>query len=137
VRGQRHCARWWKARSGCPPLATSTRRRWRELRACYHTHFRTLLRIGLSARQTYPSTLLAASDAATIWKVTNMDPLIRGLFEDFKRTEELLAMPDGDAFELFASSLALSEELLAQAELSSLLLDPGTPGIDLLAIEIN
>lgn len=66
-----------------------------------------------------------------------MNPLIRGLFDSFRKAQELTAMREDDAFELFAASLALPDDTLAQTELSNLLLDPGTPGLDLLVLEIN
>lgn len=66
-----------------------------------------------------------------------MDPLIRGLFKEFRETQELTSMSEPDAFELFASSLLIPNDLLDQSELSDLLLDQGTIGIDVALLEVN
>jgi len=41
-----------------------------------------------------------------------MNPLVQGLFNKFRETEELLKLSDADAFELFATSLILPDDLL-------------------------
>lgn len=66
-----------------------------------------------------------------------MNPLIRGLFNTFKESHELEGMAESDAFELFAASLTLSDDALSQTELSNFLLDEGTPGLDVVVIEVN
>src|ERR1039458_1434748 len=66
-----------------------------------------------------------------------MNPLIQGLFNKFKESEELQGIGDDDAFELFSASLFLPDNLLAQAEKTDFLLDSGTIGIDVVALEIN
>ncbi|GAA4510822.1 AIPR family protein [Actinoallomurus oryzae] len=66
-----------------------------------------------------------------------MNPLIQGLFNKFKESEELQRVNDDDAFELFSASLMLPDNLLAQAEKTDFLLDAGTVGIDIVALEIN
>lgn len=66
-----------------------------------------------------------------------MNPLINGLFSSFKETQELGGMSDSDAFELFSGSLALDESILDQTQLTDLLLDPGTPGVDMVIIQVN
>jgi len=66
-----------------------------------------------------------------------MNPLIQGLFNRFRAAEELLALNDADAFELFAASLVLGNDLLSQVESTDLLLDASTIGIDVAALEIN
>ncbi|WP_197024279.1 AIPR family protein [Nocardiopsis sp. CNT312] len=67
----------------------------------------------------------------------DMNPLIRGLFNDFRKAEEITTLGDSDAFEIFASSLVLPNGLLAQVQKTDLLLDGGTPGIDVIAFEVN
>ncbi|PGH45900.1 hypothetical protein COO58_16870 [Micromonospora sp. WMMA1996] len=66
-----------------------------------------------------------------------MNPLIRGLFNKFRESEELATLADSDAFELFAAKLALGDDLLSQVSLTDLLLDSGNIGVDICAIEIN
>lgn len=66
-----------------------------------------------------------------------MNPLVQGLFNKFRETEELLDLPENDAFELFAASLALPDDLLTQAENTDFLLDGGAIGIDVATLEIN
>jgi len=44
-----------------------------------------------------------------------VNPLVQGLFNKFRETEDLLKLSDADAFELFATSLILPDDLLAQA----------------------
>lgn len=66
-----------------------------------------------------------------------MNPLIQGLFKKFRESEELLELPDADAFELFAASLILTDDLLSQVEKTDLLLDTATLGIDVAVLEIN
>lgn len=66
-----------------------------------------------------------------------MNPLIQGLFREFRRTHELEEIGDSDAFELFAASLVLSDELLAQTQMTDLLLDAHAIGIDVAILEIN
>jgi hypothetical protein len=66
-----------------------------------------------------------------------VNPLVQGLFNKFRETEDLLKLRDADAFELFATSLILPDDLLAQAEKTDFLLDGGTTGIDVVALDIN
>lgn len=66
-----------------------------------------------------------------------MNPLIQGLFNKFRKTEELENLGDADAFEIFVASIALPDDLLSQAAKTDFLLDPGTTGIDVAALEIN
>ncbi|UGT69875.1 AIPR family protein [Nocardia gipuzkoensis] len=66
-----------------------------------------------------------------------MDPLIKGLFKEFRETQELLDMRESDAFELFVATLLLRDDLLDQIDMTDLLLDPGTIGIDLALLEVN
>ncbi|MEU0565183.1 AIPR family protein [Nonomuraea sp. NPDC005983] len=66
-----------------------------------------------------------------------MNPLIQGLFNKFKESEELQSINDDDAFELFSASLMLPDNILAQAEKTDFLLDAGAIGIDVVALEIN
>jgi hypothetical protein len=66
-----------------------------------------------------------------------MNPLVQGLFNKFRETEELLKLSDADAFELFSTSLILPDDLLAQAEKTDFLLDGGATGIDVVALDIN
>jgi hypothetical protein len=66
-----------------------------------------------------------------------LNPLIQGLFNEFRRTQELEDVKDSDAFELFAASLMLSDELLSQVQMTDLLLDAATLGIDIAILEIN
>ena len=68
---------------------------------------------------------------------TVVNPLIQGLFNEFRRTQELEALKDSDAFELFAASLILSDELLSQVQMTDLLLDASTLGIDVAILEVN
>lgn len=66
-----------------------------------------------------------------------MNPLISGLFTTFRQSEELEELKTDDAFELFAASLALPDEVLRQVEKTDLLLDAGTIGIDTIVMEVN
>lgn len=66
-----------------------------------------------------------------------MNPLVRGLFEQFVETEELKQLREDDAFELFAASLCIPAGLLAQAPLTDFRLDPSTPGVDVAVMELN
>jgi hypothetical protein len=66
-----------------------------------------------------------------------MNPLVQGLFNKFRESEELQALSDDDAFELFSASLFLPDNLLAQSEKTDFLLDAGAIGIDIVALEIN
>lgn len=66
-----------------------------------------------------------------------MNPLIQGLFNEFRRTQELEVLKVSDAFELFAASLILPDELLAQTQMTDLLLDASTIGIDVAVLEVN
>lgn len=66
-----------------------------------------------------------------------MNPLISGLFATFRQSEELQSLKADDAFELFAASLALPDEILSQIEKTDLLLDSGTIGIDTIVLEVN
>ncbi|MFD3720602.1 AIPR family protein [Streptomyces sp. NPDC058674] len=67
----------------------------------------------------------------------HVNPLTQGLFKKFREEEELLKLKDSDAFELFAASLILPDDLLSQVQKTDLLLDAGTIGIDIIALEIN
>jgi hypothetical protein len=66
-----------------------------------------------------------------------VDPLLNGLFKEFKESNELDNMPDNDAFELFVAKLVLRDELTEQTALSDLLLDNSTPGVDIALLEVN
>ncbi|WP_427763748.1 AIPR family protein [Streptomyces sp. DSM 41931] len=66
-----------------------------------------------------------------------MNPLIKGLFKKFREEEELIEINDADAFELFAASLILPEDLTSQVQKSDLLLDPGAIGVDVIALDVN
>ncbi len=66
-----------------------------------------------------------------------MDPLIRGLFKEFRETQELLGMAESGAFELFVATLLLRDDVLDQVDMTDLLLDPATIGIDLAILEVN
>jgi hypothetical protein len=66
-----------------------------------------------------------------------VDPLVKGLFREFRETQDLTAMSEPDAFELFVAALLLPTDVLDQIEMSDLLLDRGTLGIDIALIEIN
>jgi hypothetical protein len=66
-----------------------------------------------------------------------MNPLVGGLFNQFRETENLHDMSDSDAFELFAAHLTLPDAILSQSELTDLLLDSGTIGVDVAVMEIN
>lgn len=66
-----------------------------------------------------------------------MDPLIRGLFKQFRESNGLEAMREDDAFELFSASLLLRDDLLDQVELTDLLMDQSTPGVDVVLLEVN
>lgn len=66
-----------------------------------------------------------------------MNPLIRGLFGNFVQAQGLEQMSEDDAFELFAASLILRDDLLDQVQLTELLLDPSTPGIDIALLDVN
>lgn len=66
-----------------------------------------------------------------------MNPLAQGLFNAFKESEALLGMRESDAFEIFAATLLLPDDLLSQVQKTDWLLDEGTIGIDIVALEIN
>ncbi|WP_159944288.1 MULTISPECIES: AIPR family protein [unclassified Nocardiopsis] len=66
-----------------------------------------------------------------------MNPLVQGLFKNFCKSEELGSISQSDAFELFSASLVIPDEVTSQAQLTDLLLDQGTIGIDVIVIEIN
>ncbi len=66
-----------------------------------------------------------------------LEPLISGLFNEFKKAHELSSMKESDAFELFAANVVLRDELISQVEMTELLLDAGTIGIDVALLEIN
>ncbi|MET7949430.1 AIPR family protein [Micromonospora sp. NPDC005324] len=66
-----------------------------------------------------------------------MEPLIKGLFKEFRSTHELLAMSESDAFELFIATLLIRDDVLDQVGMTDLLLDPSTIGIDLAFLEVN
>ncbi|MEU6300522.1 AIPR family protein [Streptomyces erythrochromogenes] len=66
-----------------------------------------------------------------------MNPLIQGLFKKFREEEEILDIRDSDAFELFAASLILPDDILTQVQMSELLLDEGTIGIDIATLDVN
>lgn len=66
-----------------------------------------------------------------------MNPLVSGLFQDFRRAHELEALPENDAFELFSAQLLLGEALTDQLDLTDLLVDKGALGLDVVAIELN
>jgi hypothetical protein len=66
-----------------------------------------------------------------------VNPLVQGLFNKFKDSEELQGMNDANAFELFSASLMIPDNLLAQAEMTDFLLDAGAIGIDIVALEVN
>lgn len=66
-----------------------------------------------------------------------MNPLLRGLFDQFRAAEELGSLGEADAFELFAASLTVPTDVLLQTSLMDLLLDPGTPGLDVVTVLVN
>ncbi|GAA4399427.1 AIPR family protein [Tsukamurella soli] len=66
-----------------------------------------------------------------------MDPLIRGLFKAFRTSNELTQIKESDAFEVFVGALLLHDDILTQTELSDLLLDEGTIGVDIAILEVN
>ncbi len=66
-----------------------------------------------------------------------MDLLVRGLLKNYVASEELGYLSDADAFEVFASWLAFPVGVVSQVRASDLLLDPGTPGIDAILMDIN
>lgn len=66
-----------------------------------------------------------------------MNPLISGLFQQFIESEELESLSEDDSFELFSASLALPAGLVSQAPLTDFRLDPGTPGVDVVVLEVN
>jgi hypothetical protein len=66
-----------------------------------------------------------------------MNPLISGLFGSFKANEELDGIEDADAFELFVATQLLADDLVDQVQISDLLLDESTIGVDLAVLEIN
>lgn len=65
------------------------------------------------------------------------NPLISGLFQQFKATEELGTLKNSDAFELFIASLLLPDEVLQQIPLTDLLLDDSTMGVDIAVMLMN
>ncbi|MFI6790924.1 AIPR family protein [Nonomuraea sp. NPDC050383] len=66
-----------------------------------------------------------------------MNPLIDGLVKGFRASNEIGDLSSSDVFELFAASLVLGDQLLSQVELTDLLLDKHTVGLDVAAIEVN
>lgn len=66
-----------------------------------------------------------------------MNPLIDGLVNSFRDSNELGGLPPDDAFELFAGSLVLGDQLVTQVELTDLLLDKHTIAVDIAVLEIN
>ena len=66
-----------------------------------------------------------------------MNPLIAGLFGNFRASEELEGLPEDDAFELFIAAQLLPDDLLEQVQITDLLLDASTIGLDLAVLEIN
>jgi hypothetical protein len=66
-----------------------------------------------------------------------MNPLISGLFSNFKSAEELSDLPDNDVFELFVAAQLFPDDVLDQAQTTDLLLDASTIGIDLAVVEVN
>lgn len=66
-----------------------------------------------------------------------MNPLVRGLFQQFIDSDELSSLSEADAFELFSASLALPSAIISQAPLTDFRLDPGTPGVDIALLEVN
>jgi hypothetical protein len=66
-----------------------------------------------------------------------MNPLIDGLVNSFRDSNELGELAPSDVFELFAGSLVLGEQLVSQVELTDLLLDKHAIGIDLAILEVN
>lgn len=68
---------------------------------------------------------------------TKMNPLIKGLFDKFRKDYELLNMDEADAFELFIAAHILRGDILDQVELTDLLLDKNVIGIDLAQLEVN
>lgn len=66
-----------------------------------------------------------------------MNPLIQGLFNEFRKSEELQTLGESDAFELFCANLVLRDELLGQVEGTDLLLDSATIGVDIAVLEVN
>lgn len=67
-----------------------------------------------------------------------MNPLLQGLFKEFCTAEGLEKVSkEPAAFELFATTLILPNDLLTQAEKTDFLLDPGTVGVDIVAFELN
>lgn len=67
-----------------------------------------------------------------------MNPLLQGLFKKFREDEELVYdVTESAAFEIFASSLVLPDDLLVQAERTDFLLDSAAIGIDVIAFELN
>lgn len=73
----------------------------------------------------------------SVYAWSSVNPLIAGLFAEFRKQHELDELAPDDAFELFAAHLLLSDELLSQCELSDLLLDAGATGVDVAVLEIN
>lgn len=66
-----------------------------------------------------------------------MNPLIQGLFKKFCQDQELEGLRDSDAFEIFAATFLLPDDLLAQVPKTDLLLDANTIGVDVAVMEIN
>lgn len=66
-----------------------------------------------------------------------MDPLIKGLFRKFRQDHALETMRESDAFELFIAALILRDDLLDQFDMTDLLLDQNTIGVDLALLEVN
>src|SRR3546814_3645296 len=56
---------------------------------------------------------------------------------EFRVAEELTSLKESDAFELFAASLSVPMDVLLQISLTDLLLDKGTPGVDVATVLVN
>ncbi|MFC6679708.1 hypothetical protein ACFQE7_27725 [Nonomuraea ferruginea] len=63
--------------------------------------------------------------------------MIDGLVKGFRASNEIGDLSSSDVFELFAASLVLGDQLVSQVELTDLLLDKHTIGLDVVAIEVN
>ncbi|WP_201790534.1 AIPR family protein [Prescottella equi] len=66
-----------------------------------------------------------------------MDPLIKGLLNNFRKEYELLEMDEADSFELFIAFNLFRDDILDQVELTDLLLDENVIGVDLALLEVN
>jgi hypothetical protein len=77
------------------------------------------------------------SGAAGARSMTAMNPLIAGLFAEFRKREELDELTEADAFELFVANLVLGDDLFSQAAATDFLLDQDTIGVDVAVLEVN